>query len=162
MRGGKRVGAGRSRKLNHLERIYLGSLCEQRFQTLWDQARWRRWEERAGVNELHKLQERFRSVPVTERKSFRTSSEGRELSEDIEFSIREIRRTPSFVDEIRRGFTLNAPRPKGVKADICEAVAAEVTAKWNVKGISRRYVQRCWDEYRAFERDFRTIEIGME
>jgi hypothetical protein len=152
-RGGKRAGAGRRRKLDHLQRMYLGSLCETRFQGLWDQVRQKRWEERPGVSELHQLQAQFRSIKAEDRKSFRRSTEGRELSEDIEFSIREIRGTPSFVEEANRFFTLTAPRPKGVKAAICKAVASEFGDQWNFPELGPRYVQRCWDEYRAFEKE---------
>jgi hypothetical protein len=152
-RGGKREGAGRKPKLNHTERIRLGSLCETRFQGLWAHARQKRWEERPGVSELHQLQSRFRSIRTKDRKSFRLSAEGRELSEDVEFSIREIRQTPDFVEETNRFFTLTAPRPKSVKAGICEALAREFGEKWNLPELGPRYVQRCWDEYRAFEKE---------
>lgn len=152
-RGGKREGVGRRRNLDQLDRIHLGSVCETRFQNLWNEARQKRWEERLGVRELHQLQARFRSIRTEDRKSFRVSAEGHELSEDIELSIREIRRTPDFVEETNRFFTLTAPRPKGVKASICEALACEFGEKWNLPELGPRYIQRCWDEYRAFEKE---------
>jgi hypothetical protein len=152
-RGGKRKGAGRKSKLNHTERMYLGSVCETRFREIWEEARQARWKARPGVSELHRLHAKFRSVRPQDRRAFLRSAEGRELSEDVELTIREIRRTPAFVDETNRVFTLTAPRPKGVKDDICDSIAREVREKWGLPQIGRRYVLRCWDEYRVFERE---------
>jgi hypothetical protein len=131
----------------------LGSLCEKRFQELWEQARQARWNARPGVSELHQLHAEFRSVRPQDRKGFRLSARGQELSEDVDLAIREIRRTPLFVEETNRFFSLTAPRPKGVKAGICKAVASDFGDKWNVPELGPRYVQRCWDEYRAFEKE---------
>jgi hypothetical protein len=152
-RGGRREGAGRKRLLDHTERMRLGSLCETRFKTLWEEARENHWGARPGVGELHQLHADFRSVRPQDRGSFRTSEEGREHGELVEQAIRDIRRTPDFVEEANRFFTLTAPRPKGVKASICEAIANEFSARWHLPQLGPRYVQRCWDEYRAFEKE---------
>lgn len=84
-------------------------------------------------------------------RGFADKAEGRELRELVEQAIRDIRRTPDFVEETNRLFTLTAPRPKGVKAQIRKAVADEFSSKWEMK-LSPRFVQGCWDEFRAFEK----------
>lgn len=157
-RGGRRVGAGRKPRLDLTERIYLGSICESRFQQLWQAARQQRWDDRPGVSEVHGLHAKAQSIPLEDRGRFLASAEGRQHADDIDFSIREIRGTPTFVEETNRIFNLEAPRPKEVKSDICKAIAGEVRHKWGLAEIGSRYIQRCWDEYRAFEKETRPAD----
>lgn len=155
MKGGKREGAGRKRKLDAFERMILGSQCEKRFSQLWEEAREKHWRERLGMAELHALQAEGQAAAVAGRGVFSNSIEGREHAELVDQAIRNVRKTPDFVEVVSRIFSRPAPRPKGVKAAICRAVAEEYGAKWALTDLGPRYVQRCWDEYRAVERETR-------
>lgn len=57
MRGGKREGAGRRRKLDFLERISIGAKCENRFRQIWNDASEKAWSNRPGAEEVRTLQE---------------------------------------------------------------------------------------------------------
>lgn len=138
-----------------MERIYVGGLAEASFQNVWQTDREKRLAAQNGVAELRNLQDANRSVPVSDRRAFAKSTQGRQRAEDIDLVIREIRRTPAFVETVSRHFPLAAPRPKGVHWPICEHLAAELSAKWELPNITPRYVDRCWKEYRKFEKETR-------
>lgn len=153
-RGGVREGAGRKPVLTPMQMIAVGGECERRFRQEWERARQTAWDEKPAVKEVHALQAEVRAGVKEHGPAFWHSAEGRELRETVEQAIREIRRTPDFVEHTNRVFTLTAPRPKGVKANICKAVAAEFSQEWGVS-LSPRNVQTCWDQFRAFEEDTR-------
>lgn len=143
-RGGRRNGAGRSSKLDFWERLEVGAACERRFRALWKKNIDADWESRPGVDRLHYLQARFRkAAPASKARG--------DLSIQIENLIRRMKRIPSFVAKVGRGFTKAGPRPKGVKSEICRSVAAEFCAKWDRDDLGPRYAQRCWDEFRAVQ-----------
>jgi hypothetical protein len=95
--------------------------------------------------------QQLEAIPVPERAAFIASAAGQELLEEGEEAVRVMRRTPEFVERPSRLLNREAPRPKGVKAAICTAVAAEASAMWNIN-VSRRMAQRCWDECRSVRR----------
>lgn len=154
-RGGKRAGAGRTRKLQACDRLAIYARCEQRFNAIWANDRDNRWNRRPGVERLRFLQAKMKAAAPGSR-------EQQQLSASIGKTVRQMKRTPSFVAETRRGFTKSAPRPKGVTNTICQEVAAEFATKWGRPDIGPRYVRRCWDEFRSLERKTAPIDFGME
>lgn len=157
-RGGRRIGAGRRRKLDHLARMAVGSACERRFNDTWNEARQLAWRSRPGYDEREALLLEYRAIPISERPSFHRSARGVEWAEESEQAIRVMRNTPDWVRHTNRNFTLDAPRPKSVCNKICETVAAEFSAKWLVQ-LLPSYVLKCWNEYRAFERATEAHEV---
>ena len=149
-RGGSRAGAGRKPKIAGFDRIALGSACEARFHSLWEAAKQRKLKAMLENSEIPGVRAEFAAIPISERKSFCSSAEGREKLGESEQAIRTARKTPDWVEHTNRVFTVRAPRPKSVTRDICIAIAREFGERWQMD-IGERMVRRCWDEYRKQE-----------
>jgi hypothetical protein len=94
---------------------------------------------------------RVRNVPVSERKRWRRTYEGREHGENVVYALREdqgigaeSRRRPSRIIRIV------PTRLKGVRKRILEQVSASQSARFG-KAISPRMVEKCWKEFRRIE-----------
>ena len=105
------------------------------------------------MEELRAAQGEFRAEPRS------GSIRREEISGEVEEALRKVTRTPQFVTEVKRTVTLSSPRPKGVSVRICDAVAA-FCAQIGRPDISSRYVRRCWDNTRRFDKN--TFDCGME
>lgn len=158
-RGGRRQNAGRNPKLDILDRLAIGAECERHFNEMWVRARDALWEKREKVGEIRKAQAEFRAGSARGRERFRASDAGVELTEVIDQLVREMRKTPDFVEETKRTFHITAPRPKNVTESICVDVAARHAMRLERTDIGPRYARRCWDEYRRFEKETSPDEV---
>jgi hypothetical protein len=131
-----------------LDRLTLGAECEARFQALWRKASEALCDNDKSRRELDELRRRADQVPLGERADWLQSQAGQDHRDDVEFAIRERRKTPAFAEAVSAYYEYTAPRPKGVAQGICIEVAAEQ----NRGDVGPRYVRRCWDEFRSFRK----------
>jgi hypothetical protein len=134
-RGGARSGAGRKPTLSFLEKVAIGSHCQQ----LW------REESDQKLNAV--LDAKYETANLEWRKALDARAHGEPLScyhaDDVEFALEDDHRRASWRKPVRR--------PKGKAQAIAKRVATIETAKRGKK-VSLRMVETCWDLFRATEK----------
>jgi hypothetical protein len=150
MRGGSRKGAGRKRLIeDEFSRLGIGGKCEELWRNEWEAAREHEIAHR--LKTVRKEYQKLHSIPVRSRKEFWRGAGANDYKEDIEYALQE---DQGLSDEKKpaRYVEFDAKRPKGKKKAIIEAIAKAETEERGIR-ISARYVQKCWDDWRAIRAD---------
>jgi hypothetical protein len=121
-----------------MDKIAVGGQCER----LWGEAARDNARDSAGLVELQKSWKRAQDVPVHERTRIGKLWH-EEQSDDVEGTLAEHGR--------ERLVTVPVKRPKGLRQNIKERVAAEETSRRGIT-ITPRMVDECWKEFRALQK----------
>lgn len=168
-RGGARNNAGRKPLLTDLQRIRVGAECQNRLDAEARAQARQRIDARSDRTTYSEVVEAVHQIPLAERRSW-TEDDHADHSFDVDMALRRdqgVLRDPEksydeddeFVPEIVgdddfgpepvRYHSEPLRRPQGVNQRIRRDVAREMSAHFGVE-LKERFVQKCWDEYRAF------------
>jgi len=141
-RGGKREGAGRKPRLRFLERMRVGARCQH----LWREAY--EANARAALSEQTEIVrdewDVARAMPIRDRKAWMQSPEFTQYLCDVQISLQESQGL-SEDQEPARIVRVEPVRPK-----IGKRIITQVAGEYSE---TERMIERCWEEFRKFERD---------
>ena len=145
--GGKRSRAGRKPSLSFWERMHIGGLCEEKWRAMSEAAALSAFQAQPHIIDVQEEQNRLVTIPVKLRSSQRPLHDGLTVAETIEEVSQEIDATLSSVGSSRY-VSIPIRRPQGAK----ENVLNEVVRGMPSRGITKRMVKKCWDEFRSLQR----------
>lgn len=140
-RGGAGRGQGRKPVLTLTKRLLVGAECDELQRKSGEAEAETRHEQAAGVNKLREMQERVNSIrpPVPMPGKVLNELGHRAAKQKISRAGDIIKKMGSL--NLVRGYSL-AARGK-TRSEICTEIAAK-------HQITKRRVEACWKEYRAF------------
>lgn len=169
--GGARTGAGRPKKLDFIQRLWIGSRCEELFVKELKSKLKKLIESDELFEDYHTRVERLYAIPLDKRPAYLRSEAMDAHRDEVNIETRQaiardLKRDGQTDEAIRieNGneplgivvFRYQASKPQGCRQKIIAQVLNESQQRYPEVGLARRTIDKCWKEARAFERELRS------
>ena len=153
--GGKRPGAGRKTKWSLDEVLAIGLACEKRWQNAKAASLTKKKSELTSIqSDLEDTWRIATQVPISERKAWLNSEEGKAHLGDVREEIVTLNEQRPDTEPTNALFTLSAKPPIGTRKQIIEEIAVEF-------GITLKQTDTIWQRYRRLERQFKLAQLDF-
>ena len=153
--GGKRPGAGRKTKWSLDEVLAIGLACEKRWQNAKAASLNKKKSELTSIqSDLKDTWSIATQVPISERKAWLNSEEGKAHLGDVREEIVTLNEQRPDTEPTNALFTLSAKPPIGTRKQIIEEIAVEF-------GIRLKQTDNIWQRYRRLERQFKLAQLDF-